>query len=123
MSLNSSIEWTETTWNPSTGCDKVSTGCKNCYAEKMSIRLQTIKQKNYKNGFRLTLHESMLRKPLQWKKPQIIFVNSMSDLFHKDVPLNFIQKVFDVIKRAHWHKFQVLTKRSERILELSELLQ
>lgn len=115
----SKIEWTESTWNPITGCTKVSPGCKNCYAERMALRLQAMGQANYVNGFDLTLHEHMLERPLQWKKPQLIFVNSMSDLFHKDVPLEYIQRVFDVMRRAHWHNFQVLTKRSERLFEIS----
>jgi protein gp37 len=115
----SNIEWTESTWNPITGCTKISPGCKNCYAEKMALRLQAMGQSNYVNGFDLTLHENMLERPLQWKKPQLIFVNSMSDLFHKDVPLTYIQRVFDVMHRADWHQFQVLTKRSERLLMLN----
>ena len=122
MATNSSIEWTEATWNPVTGCTKVSPGCKNCYAERMSERLQAMGQANYRNGFELTLHEHVLELPLKWKKPRVIFVNSMSDLFHKDVPVAFIQRAFDVMGAAHWHQFQVLTKRSERLLELSTLL-
>ncbi|HLE52494.1 MAG TPA: phage Gp37/Gp68 family protein [Anaerolineales bacterium] len=118
MSSNSQIEWTESTWNPLTGCTKVSPGCKHCYAERMALRLQAMGQPNYANGFKLTLHSQALELPLSWKKPQIIFVNSMSDLFHEDVPLEFVQKVFDVMKRASWHTFQVLTKRSERLIEL-----
>ena len=119
----SRIEWTESTWNPLTGCNKISPGCKHCYAERMAKRLQAMGQANYVNGFKLTMHEHALEKPLEWKTPQVIFVNSMSDLFHKDVPLEFIQSVFDVMKRAHWHQFQVLTKRSERLLELSPYLE
>ncbi|HEX3008111.1 MAG TPA: DUF5131 family protein, partial [Bacteroidales bacterium] len=115
MSANSSIEWTESTWNPLTGCTKISPGCKHCYAERMSFRLKAMGKENYRNGFKLTMHENALEKPLEWKKPQMIFVNSMSDLFHKDVPFEFIEKVFDVMKRAHWHQFQVLTKRAERV--------
>lgn len=118
MSTGSAIEWTESTWNPLTGCTKVSPGCTHCYAERLALRLQAMGQPNYVNGFRLTLHEHILTAPLGWKKPQMIFVNSMSDLFHKDVPIEFIQKVFDVMRRASWHTFQVLTKRSERLLEL-----
>ncbi len=120
MSTQSSIEWTESTWNPLTGCTKISAGCKNCYAERMAKRLQAMGQPNYANGFNLTLHEHALNLPLKWKKPQMIFVNSMSDLFHEDVPEEFIFKVFDVMHTASWHKFQVLTKRSERLLELSD---
>ena len=119
MSTQSAIEWTESTWNPLTGCTKVSPGCKHCYAERMARRLQAMGQPNYANGFTLTLHEHMLEKPLGWKKPQMIFVNSMSDLFHVDAPLEFIQRAFDVMRRASWHTFQVLTKRSARLLELS----
>ena len=118
MSSNSQIEWTESTWNPLTGCTKVSPGCKHCYAERMALRLQAMGQPNYANGFKLTLHPQVLELPLSWKKPQIIFVNSMSDLFHEDVPLEFVQKAFDVMQRASLHTFQVLTKRSERLIEL-----
>jgi len=118
MSTHSSIEWTESTWNPMTGCTKVSPGCKHCYAERMALRLQAMGQPKYANGFELTLHEHKLEQPLCWKKPQMIFVNSMSDLFHKDVPLEFIHRAFDVMRRASWHIFQVLTKRSSRLLEL-----
>lgn len=123
MSTQSRIEWTESTWNPLTGCTKISPGCKHCYAERMSKRLKAMGQPNYVNGFKLTMHEHVLEKPLEWKTPQVIFVNSMSDLFHKDVPLEFVQRTFDVMKRAHWHHFQVLTKRSERLLELSPHLE
>ena len=119
MALGSGIEWTESTWNPVTGCTKVSPGCKHCYAERMAERLQAMGQPNYKHGFALTLQPKMLELPLHWKKPQTIFVNSMSDLFHEDVPLAYIQRVFDVMRRAHWHRFQVLTKRADRLAELS----
>jgi protein gp37 len=122
MSTNSTIEWTESTWNPLTGCTKISPGCKFCYAERMARRLQAMGQPNYVNGFRLTLHETALETPLRWRKPQMIFVNSMSDLFHQDVPLSFIQRTFDVMRRASWHTFQVLTKRSHRLLELNSAL-
>jgi protein gp37 len=115
----SNIEWTESTWNPLTGCTKVSPGCKNCYAERLAMRLQAMGQPNYVNGFKLSMHEHAVELPLRWKKPQTIFVNSMSDLFQEDVPFEFIQKTFDVMKRAYWHRFQILTKRSERLLELS----
>ncbi|MBZ0271645.1 phage Gp37/Gp68 family protein [bacterium] len=114
----STIEWTESTWNPVTGCTKISPGCKHCYAERMAERLHAMGQPNYRNGFELTLQPQMLELPLRWKKPQTIFVNSMSDLFHKDVPPNYIQHVFDVMRRAHWHRFQVLTKRADRLAEL-----
>lgn len=118
----SSIEWTEQTWNPVTGCTKVSPGCKFCYAEKFAARLQSMGVENYRNGFKLTLHPHMLDKPLEWKKPSVIFVNSMSDLFHKDVPDEFIIAVFKTMNKAHWHQFQVLTKRPERVLELNKQL-
>jgi len=118
----SAIEWTESTWNPLTGCNKVSPGCKNCYAERMAKRLQAMGQEKYVNGFQLTLHPDVIEEPLSWAKPQMIFVNSMSDLFHKDVSLNFIKRVFDVMCHAHWHTFQILTKRAERLLELDPQL-
>ncbi len=114
----SKIEWTQSTWNPVTGCDKVSPGCKFCYADRMAKRLKAMGQPNYANGFELTLHERMLHLPLKWKAPQIIFVNSMSDLFHTNVPLAYIQKVFEVMDKSFWHTFQVLTKRSDRLLSL-----
>jgi len=123
MAINSAIEWTGSTWNPLTGCTKVSPGCKHCYAERMARRLQAMGQPNYANGFKLTLHENTLELPPQWKKPQTIFVNSMSDLFHKDVPLAFVERVFDVMRRASWHQFQVLTKRSDRLVALSPKLE
>lgn len=123
MAINSSIEWTESTWNPVTGCTKVSPGCKHCYAERMALRLQAMKQPNYTDGFKLAMHRHALGLPLGWKKPQTIFVNSMSDLFHEDVPLSFIVEVFDVMRRAPWHHFQILTKRSARLLELNSELE
>jgi protein gp37 len=122
MAIKSSIEWTESTWNPVTGCTKISPGCKHCYAERMAKRLHAMGQINYKNGFRLTLHEHSLELPIQWKQPQMIFVNSMSDLFHKDVPIDFIQQAFDIMRKAYWHTFQILTKRSSRLLELDSQL-
>jgi protein gp37 len=118
MARGSGIEWTESTWNPVTGCTKLSPGCKFCYAERLAGRLQAMGQKNYRNGFKLTLQPHMIEMPLRWKKPQTIFVNSMSDLFHEDVPVNYIQRVFEVMRQARWHRFQVLTKRSERLAEL-----
>jgi protein gp37 len=123
MATKSSIEWTESTWNPLTGCTKISPGCKHCYAERMAKRLHAMGQPNYANGFKLTLHPQALEIPLGWKKPQMIFVNSMSDLFHKDVPVDFIQQVFDVMRRADWHRFQVLTKRAERLLEIDQQIE
>ena len=118
MGQKSKIEWTESTWNPVTGCTKISAGCLNCYAERMAKRLHAMGVDNYRNEFEVTLHPHVLEKPLKWKQPQTIFVNSMSDLFHKNVPLDFIQQIFDVMRRASWHRFQVLTKRSERLLDL-----
>ncbi|HET8921895.1 MAG TPA: phage Gp37/Gp68 family protein [Candidatus Acidoferrum sp.] len=123
MATNSHIEWTDATWNPITGCTKISPGCKHCYAERLSHRLQLMGQANYRNGFKLTLQPQMLDLPLRWKTPKRIFVNSMSDLFHKDVATDYIKRVFDVMKRAHWHQYQVLTKRSERVLALSNELE
>lgn len=123
MASQSAIEWTESTWNPVTGCTKVSPGCAHCYAERMALRLRAMGQQNYVNGFDLTLQPQALELPLRWKKPQRIFVNSMSDLFHDLVPEEFIARVFDVMNRAPWHQFQVLTKRSERLLEISPRLQ
>ena len=122
MGVKSSIEWTESTWNPVTGCTKISEGCSHCYAERMAWRLKAMGQMNYVNGFKVTLHPHALNLPLTWKKPQIIFVNSMSDLFHKDIPLAFIRKAFDIMEQAHWHTFQILTKRAERLSELASLL-
>lgn len=116
----SSIEWTEATWNPVTGCTEISPGCEHCYASRMAKRLQAMGQYNYRNGFTLTLQPHMLDHPLHWRKPRRIFVNSMSDLFHRDVPLDYIQRVFDVMRRAHWHQFQVLTKRARRLVDVSE---
>jgi protein gp37 len=122
MAQKSLIEWTESTWNPVTGCTKISAGCKHCYAERMAERLRVMGQANYANGFDVTLQPHMLEHPLRWKKPQTIFVNSMSDLFHKDVPVSYVKQVFEVMRRAHWHCFQVLTKRSERLAELDSKL-
>jgi len=119
MATNSHIEWTDATWNPVTGCTKISPGCKHCYAERLANRLQLMGQANYHNGFRVTLQPQMLELPLKWKSPKRIFVNSMSDLFHKDIPTSYIEDVFHVMARANWHQFQILTKRSERLLELS----
>jgi protein gp37 len=122
MGLGSSIEWTEATWNPVTGCDKLSPGCKHCYAERMALRLRAMGQARYADGFDLTLHEDVLELPLRWTRPQTIFVNSMSDLFHKNVPFAFIERVFNTMAQATWHRFQVLTKRSERLSELGSRL-
>jgi len=122
VAAQSSIEWTDATWNPVTGCTKTSPGCKHCYAERMARRLQAMGQPNYANGFQTTLHERMLELPLRWKRPHRVFVNSMSDLFHEAVPLSFIQAVFDVMHRANWHHYQVLSKRSARLLELDPFI-
>lgn len=113
------IEWTETTWNPVTGCDKVSPGCKHCYAERMSARLKGMGSPNYANGFELTLHPHMLGHPLLWRKPSKVFVNSMSDLFHREVPVEYIQQVFEVMRQTPQHEYQVLTKRAERLAGVS----
>ena len=116
----SSIEWTELTWNPTTGCDKLSAGCKFCYAEVMSRRLQAMGVEKYKDNFKLRIHDSELDTPYTWKKPKVVFVNSMSDLFHKDVPVAFIQRVFAVMKDNPQHVFQVLTKRADVLLRYDQ---
>jgi len=123
MATNSDIEWTESTWNPITGCSKVSPGCKFCYAERMAKRLQAMGQKDYRNGFKLTEHKYSLKLPLLWKKPQIIFVNSMSDLFHESVSFSFILSIFKTMREANWHIFQILTKRSERLVSLDSQIE
>lgn len=115
MKNKTKIEWTESTWNPMTGCTKVSPGCKHCYAEVMAKRLQAMGTAGYDNGFKLSLMPERLQEPLKRKKPTVYFVNSMSDLFHEDVPRSYIQQVFDVIEEAHWHTFQILTKRADRM--------
>ena len=120
---SSTIEWTEATWNPVTGCSKVSSGCKNCYAETMARRLKAMGQPNYRNGFELTLHDHALELPLHWGRSKMIFVNSMSDLFHEEVPVAFIGRVFEVMRQAHWHQFQVLTKRADRLARISHELE
>ncbi|MCL2620052.1 MAG: phage Gp37/Gp68 family protein [Defluviitaleaceae bacterium] len=119
MSTKSRIEWTESTWNPITGCDKFSAGCENCYAFRMAQRLKHMGNPKYTNGFELTLHEDCLGDPTSWKKPMLIFVNSMSDLLHKDVPLEYIQKIFRVMNDCPHHIFQLLTKRAERLQEIA----
>lgn len=119
MAQHTAIEWTDSSWNPVTGCTKVSLGCKHCYAERMAKRLRAMGSANYANGFKLTVHEHMLALPLSWKKPAMVFVNSMSDLFHKEVPTDFIHRTFEAMRQAAWHRFQVLTKRSARLLELA----
>lgn len=122
MSDRSSIEWTEATWNPVTGCTKISPGCKFCYAERMALRLKAMGKERYRNGFKLTTQPDALQIPLKWKRPRMIFVNSMSDLFHSDVPTDYIQLCFSVMETASQHTFQVLTKRPDRALELASLL-
>jgi protein gp37 len=122
MAANSAIEWTDSTWNPMTGCTKISPGCTNCYAERMALRLQAMGQANYLDGFKITTHEHALALPLRWRKSQTVFVNSMSDIFHKAAPFDFIQRIFAVMEKASWHRFQVLTKRSTRLVDLAPLL-
>lgn len=117
-STSTAIEWTDKTWNPTTGCNKVSPGCKHCYAETITKRFHT----NFPNGFEFTLHPERLGEPLKWRKPSRIFVNSMSDLFHEQMPINFLVQVFEVMKKADHHIFQILTKRHERLVELAPLL-
>ena len=113
----SKIEWTDKTWNPITGCSKKSTGCLNCYAEVMSRRLKAMGQAKYSNGFKVTLHEQCLDEPLTWRGAHNIFVCSMSDIFHEEVPFDFVDKMFDIIKRTPRHRYQILTKRAERMAE------
>jgi protein gp37 len=122
MGVNSAIEWTEATWNPVTGCTKISPGCQHCYAEHLVKRLQAMGQARYRHGFRVTLQENLLDLPLQWRTPRRIFVNSMSDLFHQAVPDAFIRRVFATMGWADWHCFQILTKRAERLASLSPTL-
>jgi protein gp37 len=122
MANTSQIEWTDATWNPVTGCSKISPGCKFCYAERLANRLRAMGQSNYRNGFEPTLQPHMLEHPLHWRKPRRVFVNSMSDLFHADVPAEYIHRVFEVMHRGNWHQYQLLTKRSERLLELDPTL-
>jgi protein gp37 len=122
MATKSSIEWTEYTWNPVTGCTKASPGCLNCYAERMTKRLHAMGLQNYRTGFKVALHDHVLAAPLGWKKPSIVFVNSMSDLFHEDVTVEFILKVFDVMRQASRHQFQILTKRAERLSEITSFI-
>lgn len=120
MTTGTNIEWTEMTWNPTVGCTKISPGCKNCYAEKMAERLMAMSTPGYENGFTLTLLPNRLDDPLRRKKPTVYFVNSMSDLFHEDVPFEYIDSVFEVITRGHWHTFQILTKRADRLAQYFE---
>ena len=122
MAIGSKIEWTDATWNPVTGCNKVSPGCKLCYAERLSKRLKATGMVKYRNGFEVTCHPDALEIPLRWRKPRTIFVNSMSDLFHYQVPDQFVRDVFGVMEQAYWHRYQVLTKRPERVAELNAML-
>lgn len=122
MGDKSVIEWTDATWNPVTGCSKVSPGCKNCYAERLAARLRAMGNPRYTNGFDVTLHRDQITLPLRWKQPRKIFVNSMSDLFHEEVPEDFIFQTFEVMEKASWHLFQVLTKRAERLAKLAPRL-
>lgn len=123
MASQTAIEWTDCTWNPASGCTKISAGCAHCYAERMARRLEAMGQARYRNGFAVTLHPEALEEPLGWKKSRLVFVNSMGDLFHEEIPLQFIQKVFDVMNRCPQHIFQILTKRSQRMAELAPLLE
>jgi protein gp37 len=115
----SAIEWTEATWNPVTGCSKVSPGCAHCYAETFAERWRGVRGHPYEQGFALRIWPERLDVPLRWKRPRMIFVNSMSDLFHEDIPLDFVRRVFEVMARADWHTFQILTKRHERLAEVA----
>lgn len=119
MASNSKIEWTETTWNPVTGCDKISQGCKFCYAERLAKRLKAMDNPRYNYGFNVTLHEDLITLPLKWKQPRVIFVNSMSDLFHDKVPYRFISKIFQTMNESPQHIYQILTKRSDRLREMA----
>lgn len=119
MSEMSKIEWTESSWNPVTGCTKLSNGCKNCYAYKLASRLKAMHNPRYVNGFEVTVHEDLFDLPIRWKKPRRIFVNSMSDIFHEDLSDETILRIFNTMNQASWHTFQVLTKRAERMVMLS----
>ncbi len=115
MAGSTEIEWTDATWNPVTGCTKISAGCDNCYAERFSERFRGVPGHPFENGFDLTLRMERLSQPINWRRPKMIFVNSMSDLFHKKVPFTFVNKVFETMEKAHWHTYQILTKRSSRL--------
>ncbi|HEY9733592.1 MAG TPA: phage Gp37/Gp68 family protein [Drouetiella sp.] len=120
MAANSDIEWTDATWNPITGCTKISPGCANCYAETFAERFRGVPNHPYEQGFDLKLWPDRLALPSSWKKPKRIFVNSMSDLFHKDVPTDYVLQVFEAMNKANWHQYQILTKRHDRLLELDK---
>lgn len=122
MPTRSSIEWTEMTWNPVTGCTKVSQGCKHCYAERMARRIAAMGSARYRNGFKVTLQPDLLDAPKRWRQPRVVFVNSMSDLFHEDIPPDYIERVFATMRDCPQHTFQVLTKRSARLAELAARL-
>jgi protein gp37 len=119
MSVSSKIEWTEATWNPITGCTKCSAGCEHCYAATLAKRLKAMGNVRYKNGFEVTVHRDLFTRPLEWKKPKMIFVNSMSDIFHEKISDEDILQLFEIMNKAHWHTFQVLTKRPDRLVDLS----
>lgn len=123
MALKSAIEWTESTWNPVTGCTKVSAGCENCYAERIALRLRDAGVRKYADGFELTLHPESLREPVGWRRPRMVFVCSMGDLFHEQVPLHFLREVFAIMRGLPRHQFQVLTKRAERLAQLNDALE
>lgn len=123
MAQSSSIEWTDATWNPVTGCTKISPGCKNCYAERMAKRLHSMGQDRYRNCFQVTLQHDLINQPQRWTKPKTIFVNSMSDLFHKNVPFSFIQEIFETMKETPWHTYQILTKRAHRLEQIAGKLE
>ena len=120
--MKTKIEWTEYSWNPVTGCTKISLGCQNCYAERMALRLHAMGSPGYAKGFHLSLHPELVDQPLRWRLPRVVFVNSMSDLFHESVPIDFVKKIFHVMNRCPQHTFQILTKRSERLRKLSDAL-
>jgi len=122
MSTHSKIEWTEITWNPITGCNKVSPGCQFCYAERMAYRLKAMQKPTYKNGFDFSIHREIFEKPLSIKKPSVIFVNSMSDIFHENLPDELILELFSIMNRAYWHTFQVLTKRDKRLNSMNNII-
>ena len=122
MSQSSKIEWTEYTWNPVTGCSKISAGCLNCYAERMALRLKAMGVARYESGFAVRTHDDLLDVPLKWRKPRTVFVNSMSDLFHEDVPASFIARVFETMRQSPQHTFQILTKRADRLEGLASQL-
>jgi len=123
MASNSALDWTDATWNPIVGCTEYSDGCKNCYARRFALRLQEQGTKGYENGFKLTLLPDRLNDPIKWTKPRLIFLGSMCDVFHDDVPTEYIKQIFDVMKRADWHNYLVLTKRTKRMRELAPELE